>query len=425
MTPRQPTIYTSRYVVPISMPPQESGAILVSDGTILALDSYKKLASEHPQARVVDFGESVILPPMVNAHSHLELTAYPQWNAASGETTRKNDFVDWVLNLIRIRRTLSPDQIRASLVQGLRDSLRHGVGAIGDICTCLEVVDGYRSSALYGKVFAEVLGHDQSRVTDRLRKIKVLLNQKPGVQLTWGLSPHAPYTLSTSTLNQVFAFAVDESLDCAIHLAETADETRFLSDGRGPIVDTLYPEVQWDINADAISGRTPVSALCRPGRLNNQDLVVHGVHVNDPDISLLRETGCHVILCPRSNAALNAGKAPVSAYLKGGVPLALGTDSLASAPSLSIWDEVAFARKRYHNEVSPQTWLEIATAGGARALGLEETMGSLRNGSEASFQVVEIPEIPALDELEEALCAAGSRVQVRALFLKGRNVLQE
>ncbi|MBW2690144.1 MAG: amidohydrolase family protein, partial [Deltaproteobacteria bacterium] len=165
-----------------------------------------------------------------------------------------------------------------------------------------------------------------------------------GSSLDWGLSPHAPYTLSSAAINQVFAFADHQNLQCTIHLAESMDETRFLKNGSGAIADRLYAAARWDPTADPVPGCSPVSALCQQGRLRSCDLVVHGVQVDAVDIDLLKKTGCSVALCPRSNAALNVGKAPVSAYLKAGVPLALGTDSLASAPSLSIWDEMAFAR---------------------------------------------------------------------------------
>ena len=148
------------------------------------------------------------------------------------------------------------------------------------------------------------------------------------------------------------------------------------------------------------------------------DLLVHGVHVGAADVDLLKQSGCSVALCPRSNAALNVGKAPVAAYLKTGVSLSLGTDSMASSSSLSIWDEVAFARDWFVGEATPHDWLEIATLGGARALGLQG-FGQLSPGCEASFQVVMLPEMPRSGELEEALCAYGRDIKVTQLYLGG------
>jgi cytosine/adenosine deaminase-related metal-dependent hydrolase len=152
-------------------------------------------------------------------------------------------------------------------------------------------------------------------------------------------------------------------------------------------------------------------------------MVVHGVQVNATDIARLKETGCSVTLCPRSNATLNVGKAPVAAYLAAGVPLALGTDSLASSPNLSIWDEMAFAFEWFAGDADPATWIEIATLGGAKALALEDRVGQLVPGLQASFQVVTLPNMPEADDLEEILCTSGRDVTVTHLYLSAENVL--
>ena len=138
---------------------------------------------------------------------------------------------------------------------------------------------------------------------------------------------------------------------------------------------------------------------------------------------MLKQGGCSVALCPRSNAALNVGKAPVTDYLNAGIPLALGTDSLASSDSLSLWDELAFAVEWFAGTAEPRDWLEITTLGGAKALGIEKRMGQLAPGQEASFQVVTLPSLPQVDALEETLCASGNDVNVTHLYLAGENVL--
>ena len=138
---------------------------------------------------------------------------------------------------------------------------------------------------------------------------------------------------------------------------------------------------------------------------------------------MLKQSGCSVALCPRSNAALNVGKAPVADYLNAGISLALGTDSLASSASLSIWDEMAFAVEWFADAAEPRDWLEIATLGGAKALGIEKRVGQLASGREAFFQVVTLPVLPQVDVLEETLCAAGKDVNVTHLYLAGENVL--
>ena len=418
-------LYRARFLLPISAPPVEDGALLVRSGQVCAVGSYRQLAAAHHGAVLVDFGDAVLLPPLVNAHTHLELSDFPHWAAAAGDVDPPRDFVDWILRLVRVRRGISAAQLRDSLAAGLRQSLCAGTGAVGDILPSLGALPAYRPSPLRGRVFAEVLGRDPDHVAGRLLAIEGHLADPPAEHLAWGLAPHAPYTLSAPATDRVFAFADRHALQCSIHLAESAAEKRFLENGSGAIAERLFAAARWDAATDPAPGCSPVRALCRRGRLGTGDLAVHGVQVDGADIALLKAHGCCVVLCPRSNAALDVGRAPVAAYLAAGVPLALGTDSLASAPSLSIWEEIAFAMDCYPGQVSPRDWLEMATRGGARALGQQARLGQLGPGQEASFQVVALPEQPALAELEEALCTSGSNVRVTHLFLAARNVLPE
>ena len=416
-------LYRARFLLSISAPPIEDGAVLVKTGLICAVGAFRELAAAHPETAVVDFGDTALLPPLVNAHTHLELSDFPRWAVALGDADEPKDFVAWILRLVRIRRSISGAQLRDSLAAGLRASLTAGTGAVGDILTTLDVLPTYRPSPLRGRIFAEVLGRDPDSVAGRLAAIEGLLTEPPAEHLAWGIAPHAPYTLSASATDQVFAFAGRHSLQCSIHLAESADESRFLENGSGAIAERLFAAARWDTAADPSPGCSPVHAICRRGRLGPGDLAVHGVQVDDQDIGRLKERGCCVVLCPRSNAVLGVGRAPVAAYLAAGVPLALGTDSLASSPSLSIWDEIAFAMSCYPGQAAPRDWLKIATRGGAQALGQQTRLGQFLPGLEASFQVVALPELPALHELEEALCTSGRNARVTHLYLAARNVL--
>lgn len=421
----QPVLYRSRYLLPISSPPIEDGAVLACGRVITAVGSARRLRTAHPTARMVDFGDAVMLPPMVNAHTHLELSDFPRWTNAAGDTEVPRDFVAWILRLVRVRHQVGPAALRDSLAAGLRAVLAAGTGAVGDILTTLEALPTYRQSPLRGRVFAEVLGHDLARVDDRLAAIAALLSEPPTAELAWGLAPHAPYTLSSSAIDLVFAFARQHALQSSIHLAESAEETRFLTDGSGALADRLFAAASWDPVAEPPPACSPVRTICRRGRLGRNDLAVHGVQVDATDIARFKAIGCSVVLCPRSNANLAVGSPPVGAYLDAGIPLALGTDSLASAPSLSIWDEIAFARRSFPGQASPRDWLTIATSGGARALGQDTRLGQLRPGLEVSFQVVTPPQLPALDELEEALCSCGPELRVSHLYLAACNVLPE
>ncbi len=146
--------------MPITSSLLEDGAVLVESDLIIEVGRYHELAAAHPEAALVDFGEAVLLPPMVNAHTHLELSSFADWAAEAGEPQPPDDFVDWVLWLVRIRRGVKEKQLQASLAAGLKASLLAGTGAVGDIFTTLSAAEAYLGSPLYGTIFAEVLGQD-------------------------------------------------------------------------------------------------------------------------------------------------------------------------------------------------------------------------------------------------------------------------
>lgn len=411
-------IFAARYLLPIGAPLVEDGALLVDGERILAVGRHRDLAAAHPRAAAADFGDAVILPALVNAHTHLELTDFPQWAAAAGATCRPSaGFVDWILHLVRVRRAVDDAAVRASLDHGLRQCLASGTGAIGDILTTLSVAETYASSPLTGRIFAEVLGVDAERVAARLAEIAGYLDTRPGPALSWGLSPHAPYTLNRQTFGQAVAFALAHGLQLAVHWAETADEIEFLASGQGAL-ERLYAAAGWPLPAD------PPTVPSRSA-INGRNLLIHGVHLRDDEVESVARSGQGVILCPRSNSRFGAARAPLAALRHAGVVLALGTDSLASSPSLSIWDELTFARDWFAGALDPAVWLDIATNGGATALGLDDRMGRLAVGLEATFQVVAIPAGATAATLAEALCAEGARAPQRALFLRGECACRE
>lgn len=415
-------LYAARYLLPIGRPPLEDGALLVKDGLILAVGQRKELAAAHPGAAAVDFGECTLLPAMVNAHTHLELTDFPIWAKRSNGLDPAAGFVDWIRHLVTVRKTCTATDFRLSLSKGLQATLAAGVGMVGDILTNFAAARAYRHSPLRGRIFCEVLGHDSWSVAEKLNNIEKLIRSDCATTLAWGLAPHAPYSLSDATAAQIAAFAHKHDLQSTMHLAETEEEVEFLENSSGPIVEQLFAAAGWPRPQRFRPGLQPVAWAGQQNLLRSGSLVVHGVHVDSAGIDQIAASRCSVALCPRSNSAFGEARAPVQAYRRAGVNLSLGTDSLASAPSLSIWEELAFARHWFSELLSPDEWLEIATLGGARALGLASTMGSLEPGKQASFQVVAAPVLSEPAELGEALCSLGASVRVRELFLAGKPV---
>lgn len=405
----------ARYLLPTAGAPAiEDGALLISAGRIAAVGTYSTLQGS--AAEVIDYGDAVILPPLVNAHCHLELTDFPQWTTACGETTEPESFVGWIRQLIRVRRAIGADPVPASVAAGIRQLLAAGTGAVGDILTTPAALAPLLVSPLYGRIFFETIGLDEERFIPVL-EAALASARSLAYPLSGGVSPHATYTVSDRHLKR----AVSTGLPLAIHCAESPEESLFLREGRGAIAEELYAAAGWPLPEHA-PGLSPVAWLAAQGALGPQTLLIHGVQVDAADAARIATSGASVVLCPRSNARLGVGIVPIGLYKAAGVHLALGTDSLASNDSLSLWEEIAFAHGVYP-ELSPGELLTIATCSGARALGLEQEMGELTAGFGAHLQVLTAPTLPAVAELAEWLCRAEHRVV--ALWLAGIEQLRQ
>ena len=420
-----PHLFCAKFILPIDGPPLEDGALLVRDGRILALGRRHEIESMVPVAdlRCIDFGDSVLLPPFVNAHTHLELTDYPDWCKAWRDRPIGAGFVDWIQHLIRLKSRLPRESFAASIRNGIRACLRTGCAAVGDILSSHHARSAYRQSPLQGQIYFELLGHDPDAARDQLEALSDKFAEAPFGRLAAGISPHAPYTLSPAVMDLVLAQARRRQWPVSLHLAESPEEVEFLVDASGPIAERLYPFVGWQKRVPQARGERPVPYLLGRSALPDRLLLAHGVQVNDEEVAQVKASGASLVLCPRSNDRLGVGQAPVAAYRTAGVPLALGTDSRASVPSLSLWDEVAFAREWFGATLTGAEWLEIASRGGARALDLGDRLGTLAAERPASFQVVAAPPGGSAENLAERLCATAAEAEVRALYVDGENVL--
>jgi cytosine/adenosine deaminase-related metal-dependent hydrolase len=217
--------------------------------------------------------------------------------------------------------------------------------------------------------------------------------------------------------------AAADHLPLTLHFAESPAECRFLESSTGPLAEQLYPFVGWDKHLPPPGGARPAAWLDALGGLGEGTLLVHGVQVTAAEVDLLARRRATVVLCPRSNRQLKVGLAPAALYRAAGVRLALGTDSLASSPTLSVWHELAAARLLYGAVLTPGDLLAMATFNGALALGLEGEMGHLQPGWGGHFLVVRPAATPRFDELEEFLCSRDGDPELAAFFLAGREVL--
>lgn len=414
-------IYTAQYLVTANAPPVEGGAFVVHSDQIVAVGSLTEVKRSYPAVEVVDFPEAILTPLLVNGHTHLELTDYPDWNRDAAREAPSN-FVDWILHLIKIKQTLSETDYRLSLQHGIEQSLAAGTGAVGDILSRYGLRDIYDQALLSGLVFLETLGQDPEKIGKISRRLHQALEDKWSGSVTLGASPHSPYTISRDYLTRIYSWCRSNGRHCTTHLAESAEEVQFVEKSCGDLAGRFYPYVGWEEYIPPASGLRPVEYLDRTGGLFPENLLVHGVQLNDTEIATLAEKNMSLVLCPRSNARLNVGRAPAGKLQQAGVKLALGTDSLSSCDSLSIWDEMAFAHRWFGGELDAPTLFRMATLGGAEVLGLEAGIGSLEVGKSASFQVLRSKTTVAVDEIFDFFVSSGCTADIVQVYHLGQQV---
>ena len=370
-------VVSARWVIPIDRPPIAEGAVaLADDGTILAVGTRAELRADSPDV-VEERAHGALLPGLVNAHCHLELP--PLADAVPGG----EGLVAWAGKLMRAAVGVSPEQRRADAARAAEASVLLGTAGIGDVGNTLDAAAGIGRAGLTGVLFHELVGSREAATGDALadaarEKRRADAEGAWPAGLGWVRAPHAPYSASPDLLRRIFAAAVRQGETTSIHVAEDVDELALLADGSGrwpAVLDAMGVEP-----SSRVSGKSPVATLAALGAFDGPSppLLVHMVHAGENDRRIARDAGATVVLCPRSNLHIGGELPEVGALLADGLRLALGTDSLASVADLSPWAEMA-TLAAYFPSIPAARWLEAATSGGARALGLP-AQGTLSPG---------------------------------------------
>jgi 5-methylthioadenosine/S-adenosylhomocysteine deaminase len=360
-------------VHPVTAPPIEDGAVLVDRmGKIVALGPHSQIPTP-PGTKALEFTDAVLVPGLVNCHTHLELTHLAGQNA-------EPEFAKWIRRVRELKDATPPDTFSAAAVQGVRDSWARGVTCVAETGSTGAVMRALHDLGGRGIVYQEVFGPDPAQRDASMQELEATVGRlRPFTsdRLRLGVSPHAPYTVSAPLYEAVAEFARRGRLPVAVHLAESREENRFVRDGAGPFADA------WRARGIAVEARnaSPVAFLMQLGVLLRGALCIHCVQVDDRDITLLRAAGSTIAHCPRSNRAHGHGVAPLAAFRTAGLSVGLGTDSVVSVGDLDLWAEAATAG------LDGTDALRALTLDGARALGWESEIGSLDVGKAADLAV--------------------------------------
>jgi len=383
-------VYTARFVFPISGPPIPDGAVAVEDGRIAGCGPRESVVTSAGDSEVRDLGNAAVLPGLVNAHTHVELS----WMA--DDPPPGGEWVDWVRGFLDRRAKEDRERAVAEAERAVASMTARGTVAIGDVGNEGFAASVLAASDLHAVCFLEIYGFRREDAEQQIEEASKRLDEigadegvaRAGDRVRVVITPHAPHTTSSPLLRALAGRAVASDEPLSVHLAESAAESALLRDGSGPLVALLREREMWDESWEP-PGHTPVEYVERLGLLTPRTLAVHCVRMEGQDVSKLQARGATVVTCPRSNRRLGVGSAPVPRLLGAGVPVALGTDSLASAPDLDLFAEMAALREE-HPTLAPAAVLRMATLNGATALGLNDRLGSIEPGKLARLAVIRL-----------------------------------
>jgi 5-methylthioadenosine/S-adenosylhomocysteine deaminase len=399
----------ARWVIPVEDAPIDRGAILIgTNGRLQAVgpDSAVPRPNDIP---AVELEDAVILPGLINTHTHLELTGFE-------DRVAERDFPAWIRRLRELKTTRTPAEYIEAARRGLAVCHAAGITTVADTGDSGAVVRILAEAGGSGVAYQEVFGPHPEQADESLADLQARVRDARGLasgRVRVGVSPHAPYTVSGRLLSAVAAWAQSERLPLAVHVAESPAETQFVLAGSGPFAEAWLAR---GIPLPASGGRTPVEWLAEHGVLTEQSLCIHVVQVGPSDIRRLADSGAAVAHCPLSNRAHRHGAAPLSALRTAGVRVGLGTDSVVSVGELDLLAEARAARAL--GSLGAEETIELCTLDGARALGIDSETGSLRTGKWADFTVIRLRGggTPA----ERVLASA--REDVLLTFVGGREV---
>lgn len=386
-------ILCADWIVPVSSAPIEQGAVAVQADEIVAVGKQRDVLPLFPAAAIEHFGEAAILPGFVNAHTHLELTAMRGFL-----DDVEHDFYSWLRKLTVARaEKMTPSDLQISAIGGAIEAARAGITCVADIATAADQsIAAIKIVGLRGIIFQEITGPDKQQAGQRITRLREQVGacrELENSAIKVGISPHAPYSVSPKLFELTTDFALSDNLPVTIHAAESSNEEEFLLGGTG-FFSGFYEsqKIEW-----LAPGTSPINYLESLGVLETSPLLAHCVLVSDADLDTIAKTDSRIAHCPKSNAKFAHGVAPLNKFLKENIAVGLGSDSVASNNVADILEEARFAAllaRAHRHFVSAESVLHLATLGGARAVGMEEKIGSLEAGKQADLIVIKLDRIP-------------------------------
>lgn len=400
----EPYTLTARWLFPVDQPPLARGTLTVEGDRIVAVEKAGTRAAD------IDLGNVAILPGFTNAHTHLDLSD------AVGKCPPTPDFTEWLRAVIAHRRQQSPADVAKAIQTGLEQCLRYGTTLVGDISAGGASWELVSKAPLRTVVFFELIGLTEERAKQSFEETEQCIGRsKPAENCTWAVSPHAPYSVRKSILEEIACWRLESGWNAhivpvAMHIAESQAELELLEKRAGSFVEFLKELGAWDPAGLVPNIESIFEELKRHSGTYRSNLFIHGNYLAPAKLPGT------LVYCPRTHAAFGHPPHPFRQFMKKGTCVALGTDSLASNPDLDVLAEARFVHERFP-DLPCESLLRMATWYGAWALGREAITGSLEEKKSADFVLLPLPDDEAADPHDLIL---KSKLPISATVFRGK-----
>jgi cytosine/adenosine deaminase-related metal-dependent hydrolase len=363
-------IVRSRIVVTMDGPPIENGAVAIDGPTITSVGTFREIAAQNT-GEILDLGEQALLPGLINAHCHLDYTIL------RGKIPPQSPFVDWIGRINACKAALSEENYLVSIAEGFAEAKRFGTTSIVNLEGCPQLIEKIGRGQIRTWWCPEMIDArekiDVERTFDGFRS-SVSSREDPAGGI--GLAPHSLYTASSNLYRECSGLARRDNLLLTTHLAESSEEMEMFRDGGGPLFDFMKALGR---PMEDCGKATPLSLLLFREKLDERWIVAHLNELTENDFDLLARERFHIAHCPGSHRYFGRAAFPLDRLRSLGFNICLGTDSLASNSSLSLFDEMR-GLQRTAPLLSPHDLLKMVTTNPASALGQAMSLGRVRSG---------------------------------------------
>ncbi len=386
-------ILTARYVLPIAAPHIENGAVLVRGSEIVEIGDLEHLKALHPDEPVKDFGLAALLPGFIDLHTHLEYTAMRG-------LVDDLPYSSWKYQLLQKEKLFSAQDWEDSALLGALEALQSGITTVADVTETGASGRAAHAAGLRGFIYRELSTMDKREVESvmagAIEDIGAWRQATDPDRITVGIAPHAPYSCHPELFKRVADYAQDGT-PVSLHLAGSRAEVQFVKYGSSMLANDVR-EI-FDANAPLWlpTGVSPVRYVLQWGILDAPNIMaVHCTQVDDSDIEVLAQHDVAIAHCPRCNAKLGMGIAPIATFLKAGLRVGLGTDSPAASNSMDVFEEMRIGLLLQRAVLGDEHFMigrqfvKMATLDAARALGIDDRVGSLEPGKQADIIAVDL-----------------------------------